>query len=53
MPYLGTSNMDFFKTMVDGKLVDMEEVSPEFEVLKDVMIINLDPKAQEDENHDV
>lgn len=42
-----------FKTVVDGQLVDMEEASPEVEVLKDVETNNLIPEAQEDEHHDV
>lgn len=32
--------MDFFKVVVDGKLVDMEESSLEVERLKDVTIDN-------------
>lgn len=29
IPDLDVTRMDFFKTVVDGKLVDMEDVSPE------------------------
>lgn len=34
-PDLNVSELDFFKTVVDGRLVDMKEVSPEDGVLKD------------------
>ena len=50
---LNMSEMDFFKTVVDGRLVDMEEASPEAETYKDAMINNPTPDAQEDEQHDV
>lgn len=39
-PDLDVSRMDFFKVVVDGKLVDMEESSLEAERLKDVTIDN-------------
>lgn len=48
MPDLDISKTDFFKTVVDGQLVDMGEASPEAEVLKDVAMNNLTTKAQED-----
>ena len=50
---MDVSKMDFLKTVVDGQLVDMEEVLPEVTVLKDVEINKLTPKAQENEHHDV
>ena len=53
MSGLDVSKMDFFKTVVDGQLVDMEEASHEVEVLKDVVTNNLIPEAQEDEHHEV
>lgn len=37
---LNMSKMDFFKTVMDGQLVDVEEVSPKAEVLKDAIINN-------------
>lgn len=39
-PDLDVSRMNFFKVVVDGKLVDMEEYSLESERLKDVTIDN-------------
>lgn len=50
---LNMSEMDFLKTVVDGRLVDMEEASPKVETSKDEMINNTTPNAQEDEQHDV
>lgn len=40
-PDLNMSEMYFFKIMVDNRLVDMEEASPEAEVSKDATIDNL------------
>lgn len=50
---LDVSKMDFFKTVVDGQLVDIEKASPEAEVLKEVATNNPIPRAQEDEYHNV
>lgn len=47
------SGIDFFKTVVDGRLVDVEEASLEADVSKDATINNLTPDPQEDEQHDV
>lgn len=52
-PDLNVSQMNFFKTMVDGQLVYMEKASPEAEVSKDVTTDDLIPVVQEDEQHDV
>lgn len=53
MPDLNVFEMDLFKTVVDDRLVDMEEVSPEVGVLKDATTNNLTHEAQEDEHLDV
>lgn len=45
--------MDYFKTVVDGRLVDRKEASPEAEASKDVTIDDLSPDVQEEEQHDV
>lgn len=45
MPDLDVSKMNFFKTVVDGQLVDMEKASPEAKVLKDVVMNNLTLEA--------
>lgn len=45
IPGLDMSKMVFFKTVVDGQLVDMDEASPEAEVLKDVVMKNSTPEA--------
>lgn len=50
--YLDVSRMDFFKVVVGGQLVDMEEVSPKIEGLKDVMVDNPTSEAQVD-NHEI
>lgn len=51
MPDLDVSKMYFFKNEKDLQLVDMEEASPEVEVLKDVAINNSTLEAQDDEHH--
>lgn len=48
-PDLNVSEMDFFKTVMDGRLVDMEEASPKFEVSKDAMTGDPTPNVQEGE----
>lgn len=53
MSDLNVSEMDFFKTVVDDRLIDMKEASPYAEVLKYVMTNNPSHEAQEDEHHDV
>lgn len=53
MPGLDVSNMDFFKTVVDGQPAGMEDASPNVEVLKDVATNNPTPEAQEDKNNDI
>lgn len=53
MSDLNVSEMDFFKIVVDDRLVDMEEASLDDEVLKDVTTNNPTPEAQEDKHHDV
>lgn len=53
MPKLDVSKMDFFKVVVGGQLVDMDEASSETEGLKDVMVGDLTPEAQEDDHHEV
>lgn len=45
-PDLNVSEMNFFKTVVDGQLVDMEKASPEAEVSKDVTTDDLIPVVQ-------
>lgn len=50
---LDVSKMYFFKTVVEDHLVDMEEASPEEEVLNYVVIKNSTHEAREDEYHDV
>lgn len=53
MPDLDVSKMDFFKVVVDGQLVDMEEDSLETEGLKDVMVSDPTPEAQKDDHYEV
>lgn len=52
MPDLDMSKMDFFKTVVDGQLIDIEEASHKAEVLKDVMTNNPTIGAQDDKHND-
>lgn len=42
--------MDFFKDVVNGQLVDMEEATSEAESLKDVIVDNPTSKAQTDKH---
>lgn len=53
MSDLNMTKMDFFKTVVDGKLVNIEEASCEMEGFKDASVNNSIPEAQEDEPHEV
>lgn len=53
MLYLDMSKMDFFMVVVDGKLVDMEEASPETEGLKDVVMGDSKLGTLENEHHEV
>lgn len=53
IPDLDMSEIEFFKTMVDGRLMDMEEASPEAEVSMDATTNNRTSEAQQDEHHDV
>lgn len=53
MPDLDVTRMGFFKTVVDGKMVDMEDDSPEIESLKDPMMDNPTSEAQEDNHHEL
>lgn len=49
-PYLDVSNMDLFKTVVDGQLVEMIEDSPKAEGSKGVTDDNSTSGAQENEH---
>lgn len=49
-PNLDVSRMDFFKVLVERKIVYMEEASPEAESLKDMMVHNLASEAQAGEH---
>lgn len=51
-PDHNVSEMDFFKTMVDGWLIDMEEAYSEAEVSKDVATGDPAPEVQEEEKQD-
>lgn len=53
MPDLDVKRTNFFKTMVDGQLVDMEDFSLETEDFKDAVVDNMKPEAQEDNHHKV
>ena len=52
-PDLDVFEMDFIKTVVDGRLVNMDEAYLESGVYKDAMTDDPTPVTQEDEQHDV
>lgn len=49
-PDVDVSKMDFFKTVVDGKLVDMDDASPEAEGSRGLMDDNPTSEAQINEH---
>ena len=53
IPDLDVTRMGFFKTVVDGKMVDMEDDSPKTMSFKDLVVDNPTSEDQEDNHHEL